>query len=420
MRNHRTYVRLRQPIIFSIALFTDIVASNVSAQWLQFGGPRRDFTCDPIELKTDWPPDGPRRIWTRPFGDGYSGILLNEGSVYSTYRDGDSEVVDSLDAETGNRRWQYVFADPVDKSRFASRYGYGPRSTPLIVGHRLFVVSFNGRLICLNHRTGRHEWSIDLVDRFGARLPRWGYANSPIAFGDRVILPVGGPGSAFAALDQATGNTVWRQHDFENSYGSPILIDLEGQTQLVCLMAREIVGLDPRQGNLLWSHGHEGQWLNNIPNPIWRSDHSLLVTSEGDAGTRLLHLTRADGTTRVRQAWATQGFRVVHRNLICMGNTAYGSSGDFGPSVFSALDMQSGAIVWKDRQISRAGILLVGTKLLLLEESGNLVLASPRDNGVTIHARAALLEESAWTIPTLVNKRLYLRDRKSIMAVELP
>jgi outer membrane protein assembly factor BamB len=401
-------------------LLVELTPLTAVAQWPQFGGPRRDFTCDPVELKLAWPADGPKRVWSRPFGDGYSGIVVDNERLFSMYREGDDEIIACLEVENGKTIWQYRYTDPIDKAQFASRYGYGPRSTPLIVGTRLFAVSFNGRLSCVEMGSGILTWSVDLVNEFKAQLPRWGYANSPIDYGDTIILPVGSSGAAFVAFDQVSGRTVWRRHDFENSYGSPILIEVDGQPQLVCLMAKEVVGLDPKNGSLLWQHPHEGQWRNNVPNPVWGLDQSLLVSSEGNAGTRLLKLTQSNGKTEVKEKWAVQKFRVVHRNLIRIGNRAYGSSGDFGPSLFSAIDIESGDIAWQTRDIGRAGLLRVGERLLMLEESGHLLLATPDEKGITVHARAKLLDEQAWTIPTLVGKRLYLRDRAKIMAVELP
>lgn len=209
------------------------------------------------------------------------------------YREGDEEFIVSLDTESGDKIWECRYTDPIDKAQFASRYGYGPRSTPLIVGTQVYAVSFNGRLSCLEKSTGVLKWSVELVKQFKGQLPRWGYANSPIAHEETIILPVGGPGAAFVAFDQATGRTRWRRHDFENSYGSPILIDVDGQAQLVCLMAKEVVGLSPKSGDLLWRHHHEGQWRNNVPNPIWGTDQTLLVSSEGVAGTRLLKIVQS-------------------------------------------------------------------------------------------------------------------------------
>jgi outer membrane protein assembly factor BamB len=405
----------------SCSIVANLICAGVAAgQWPQFGGPGRDFQCDDVALETEWPETGPRVVWSQAFGDGYSGIALEGRRLVSMYRDGDDEIVACLDADTGRTLWSHRYRDPVDGSRFAARYGYGPRSTPLIVNKLVFTAGFNGKLHCLELATGQLKWSADLVRQFKAVLPRWGYANSPIAFGETIILPIGGPGAALVAFDQTTGRVIWRRHDFENSYGSPIIVEVDGLRHMACLMAKDIIGFDPADGRLLWRHAHEGQWLNNIPNPVVGPDNTLLVTSEGEAGTRLLKLSRVEEDITVRELWWTRKFRVVHRNVMRIGEVYYGSSGDFGPSVFCAVDARTGELRWRNGTIGRCGMLLVGEKLLMLVESGELMLATPGAQELTIHARAHLLDYPAWTIPSLVGKRLYLRDRRNIMAVELP
>ncbi len=396
------------------------IASVAGAQWTQFGGPTRDFAAEPVELATSWADDQPRILWQRPLGDGYSSILVDGDTLYTMYRDGDDDVTVALDAATGATRWEHRDRQPIDTTSQAAGYGYGPRSTPLVAGDSLYAAGFNGHLVCLDKGTGTRRWSRELVREFDGTRTRWGYANSPIAHGGNIILPVGGRGSAFVALDRQTGRTAWRRHDFENSYGSPVRINVDGREQMVCLMAREVVAIDPSRGDLLWRHSHEGQWLNNIPNPVFGPDNLLLVTSEGHAGTRVLRLAHDGARSQVAEVWASRKIKVVHRNVIRIGDMACFSSGDFGATVFTAIDVQTGRILWQTRDVERAGMLGVGDKLLMLEENGRLTLATPTPEGLTIHVRRMLLEEKAWTFPTMVGKRLYLRDRKSIMAVELP
>ncbi len=414
-------MRIREAPVCSIALVVGLaVTTAAEAQWPQFGGPGRDFSCKEVELKTEWPAEGPRVVWSRPLGEGYSGIAIEDGRLFTMYRDGGDEVVIAADPETGKTLWEHRYAEPIDTQRFAGRYGYGPRSTPLVVGGRVSAIGFNGRMTCLDAVTGREIWSIKLLEKFIATPTRWGYANSPIAHGGNVIVPVGGIGAAFVALDQASGAVRWKRHDFENSYGSPVRIEVDGKEQFVCLMAREIVGFNPENGDLLWRHPHEGQWLNNVPNPVWGDDGLLFVTSEGDAGSRVLRLKGGGREARVSEVWASRKFRVVHRNIIRVGDHVYGSSGDFGATLFSAVDVRTGEVSWRRRDIGRAGMLRLGRRLLILEESGRLILASPSPSGLEIHASSELLKEPAWTIPSVVGRRLFLRDHERMMAVDLP
>ncbi|MFH1417943.1 MAG: PQQ-binding-like beta-propeller repeat protein, partial [Planctomycetota bacterium] len=248
----------------------------------------------------------------------------------------------------------------------------------------------------------------------------WGYACSPLAYKNMVIVFTGGKGASIVALDQTTGGVVWKAHDFENSFASPVLIQVDGQTQLVCFMAKEVVGLDPDNGRLLWQHPHANQWRNNISNPVWCEGNLLFISSEGHGGSRVLELTRSGGGTKVRELWASRKMRISHRNAIRIGRCIYASSGDFGPAPFTAVDVTNGRIAWQARGLAEAGAIFADGKLILLDEDGHLALATAAPESFTLHAKIKLLGREAWTIPTLVGRRLYLRDRKIIMALELP
>jgi len=220
-------------------------------------------------------------------------------------------------------------------------------------------------------------------------------------------------------LRRDNGTVVWRRHDFANSYASPLLIEWNGRRQLVCFMAREVVGLDPATGDLLWRHPHENQWLNNIVNPVWSGDGRLFITSEGDAGSQMIQLPTG-GESEVRSIWHTRKMRISHRNAIRIGDSLFASNGDFGPAPFSALDLATGELSWRERGFSEAACLRVGDKLLLLDEDGRLALVTATPEKLTVHAQTQVLEREAWTPPALVGKTLYLRDRRTIMALELP
>jgi hypothetical protein len=111
--------------------------------------------------------------------------------------------------------------------------------------------------------------------------------------------------------------------------------------------------------------------------------------------------------------------RVHFTNAIRVGEVIYGSSGDFGPAPFTAVNVKTGKVMWRNRTFPRASFLLADSSFIILDEDGQLLLATPTAEGLTIRAKTQLLSNQSWTVPTLVGTRLYLRDRKNIMAVEL-
>jgi outer membrane protein assembly factor BamB len=219
--------------------------------WTQWGGPHRNFQTEASGLKDTWPASGPPVIWKRPLGEGYSSTAVENGVLYTMYGKPREEVVLAANAETGTTLWEH--ATPMTlQSDAAADMGNGPYSTPLVVRDRLFTTGVNGRLQCLDKKTGKLLWTEQLWENHqGSRL-MYGYSSSPIAFRETVILPVGGPGKALMAFQQADGKVAWARNDFGNVYSSPLLINVGGLDQLVALMDGAVLAVNPQNGDPQW------------------------------------------------------------------------------------------------------------------------------------------------------------------------
>ena len=196
------------------------------AQWPQFGGPNRDFTSPSTKLAIQWPKGGPKQVWSRDLGEAYSGIAVDDGTLYTMYREDDHDVVVALDADTGKTQWEHRYKAPPFRG-FNDDFGFGARSTPLVLSDRIITLGVNAQMHCLDKATGKVLWSHDLMKEYDATRPRWGYASSALAYKNSIIVPVGGKGHSVMAFDRETGAVVWSRHDFPNAYSSPILIDVD-------------------------------------------------------------------------------------------------------------------------------------------------------------------------------------------------
>jgi outer membrane protein assembly factor BamB len=334
------------------------------------------------------------------------------------YSRGDQETVIALDAANGQTLWEHTYEAPRQGMNYFER-AYGPHATPLIVGHLLYTTGATGKMHALDKQTGKVVWFHDLWKEYhGTKLGR-GYACSPLAYKQTVIATVGGAGQALMAFNQKDGAVVWKNQSLDISPASPILINVDGQEQLVAFLANEIAGLDPNHGALLWSHPHKTQWGLNISTPVWGEGNLLFCSSAYNGGTRVLKLTRAGEKTQVEELWFTNRLRIHIGNAIRLGDYVYGASGDFGPSFLTAVNIKTGQIAWQDRSFSRTCFVYAGGKFIVLDEDGHLALATLSPQGIQVHAKTELLSNQAWTPPTLVGTRLYVRDRKVIMALDL-
>lgn len=416
--------------VLGLALAVGLGASLVSAQgtndWTQWGGPHRNFMSDARNLASSWPAAGPARRWTRQLGEGHSAILAQGGRLYTMYRPAGAspsrpsqqEVVVALDEATGKTIWEYTYPASTQGADFSQ--GVGPHSTPLIVGNRVFAVSSRRELFAIDKATGRLIWSHDFIKEYNAPSVDRGLACSPIFFNGNVIVTVGGKGQAVAAFNAETGALAWKAGDLEHSPASPMLIDVDGQTQLIVFGGDRVGGMNPANGQLYWSHPHRTDWGLNISTPVWSSeDHLLFVSSAYGSGARAIELGQSGGRTVATEKWHLQRMRVHIGTVIRIGDYVYGSSGDFGPAFLTAVNMKTGALAWQDRTFSRAQLLYADDKLVILDEDGNLGIATVSPQGLHVLARSQVLSSIAWTPPTLAGRTLYVRDRHSIIALDL-
>jgi outer membrane protein assembly factor BamB len=291
---------------------TTRVSAQTPASWLQWGGPTRNFMSDSKGLASSWPAGGPKKLWSRALGEGHSSIVAEGGRLFTMYRlitrqpkTSHEEVVAALDAATGKTIWEFKYAAPPDRIQFDQ--GYGPHSTPLISGNLLFAASSRSELFALDKATGKRVWSHDLVKEYGAPLTARGYSCSPILYKGTVIVTMGGLNQGVAAFDQQSGKLVWKGGTFIWAPASPILIDVDGQPQLVVFGGDIIIGMDPANGKQLWSHPHRTDWGLNISTPVWSGDtHLLFASSAYGTGSRALELRQTAGKTTVTEKRASQ------------------------------------------------------------------------------------------------------------------
>ena len=389
-----------------------------SGAWPQWGGPNRDFTVAAANLADSWPEGGPRRLWQRPLGDGFSSIVTDGTTLYTLYREGDEDVAIAMDTRTGETRWTAKYAAPF-RETCSERLGPAPRAAPLIHGDRLITVTSGGSMHSLDRRTGAHQWTTDLLDGAAGAVRACGFSTSPLAYKDTIITTAGGKGRGVLAIDAQSGRIAWQSQDFQNGYSSPILIDLDGRPEVIAFTYGEIAGLNPDTGALEWTRPHPSDQGVNVATPIWGPDHLLFVSSAYGGGSRVLKLARTGDGVKVDELWASQRVRVHFGNAVRLGKTLYLSNGDMGSAPFAAVDVATGDTLWRDRSVTRATLLGVGQRLVLLDEDGNLALATPTDTGLQLHGKVALLGERSWTAPTLSGTTLYVRDRKQILALDL-
>jgi outer membrane protein assembly factor BamB len=288
---------------------------------------------------------------------------------------------------------------------------------PQVIGDRVVTASGIGQIHSLNKADGKPVWSLDLYNVFGGDRLGFGYSSHALPYKDSLILLAGGKQRGVVKVRQSDGSVVWSAHRLGNAHSSPLLINVDGQPQVAILLAQEIVGIDPELGDLLWRHPHPTEHGLAVSTPVWADGNLLFLSTAYSGGARVLKLTRAGNKTTVRELWHNPRIQSHFGAVVRRGGYVYLSSGQ-STALITAVELQTGRIGWQVRDFVKAQLLYADGKLIILDEDGNLGVGLATPERFQALAKWPLLSSVAWSPPTLISDRLYVRDRKVIMALE--
>lgn len=348
---------------------------------------------------------------------GYAGYAISRGSLYTMgLRDG-QEFLIAVDASTGKESWSTAAG-----SRYPNNWGDGPRMTPTVDGDRVFAIGGQGLLICVNARDGRLIWSKNLVGDLGGRLQDWGYTESPLVVGDLVICTPGGPQGTLAGLDKTTGSVRWRTQELTDNaqYSSPILIQHDGQDQVVQLVMNRYFGVAPKDGKVLWKKDFPGR-VAVIPTPI--HEGGIVYVSAGyGVGCEAIRLGKDNS---VEPLYSNKVMKNHHGGVVCVDGHLYGHSDGAG---WVCQELKTGKEVWSHKGFGKGAVTYADGKLICLDErSGEVALVEASTSGWKELSRFRLAPLSSkrssqggiWPHPVVLDGRLYLRDQEYLHCFDL-
>lgn len=409
-------LRAATVVSVSMVLSTMLIAGD----WPGWRGPARDDVSTETGLLKSWPEDGPKKLWTSTdVGLGYAGIAVVDGVLYTLGADDESEFAMALSVETGEKLWSTKIGEFLRNG-----FGGGPRSTPTVAGDLVVCISGRGSIACLSRSDGAIQWSTSMGDLGGEKLPKWGFAESALVDGDRVICTPGGRDGTVACLSLATGEKLWQSADLasEPHYSSVIVAEHYGKPQYVQLTVDNVFGLDPATGNVLWQEKWYGQTAV-IPTPIYHDGH-VYVTSGYGVGCMLL---RISPDNEVEKVYENKVMKNHHGGVIRIGEYLYGYSDKNGRI---CQNFMTGEQVWSDDgkdRIKGAVACADGMLYWLEENTGDCVLSEVTAEGWTEVSRFTLEPQTQqrsdrgkiWTHPVISNGRLYLRDQEIICCYDI-
>lgn len=390
-----------------------------AGDWPQFLGPNRDDTTN--EVVAPWKSDL-NPLWKKPVGDGHSSPVVADGIVYAFYqpKGKNADALAAFDAKTGELKWEKSY----ERLEYKPPFGNGPRSTPAVSGGKVFTYSGLGILACWDAKTGEIDWKIEPYKEFKTGNPFFGTSTSPIVVDGKVIVMVGGKGSGVVAFDVKTGKPTWQATDDPASYSSPI----HAGKQLIFLTGAHLLGLSEK-GEKLWSvpfEGRVGPIIESSATPVMAGD--LVIGSTVSSGSIALKLTEKDGKYSTEKVWEKKSLACYFSTPLVVGDYIYmvnGSATLKNPTItLRCVELKTGEVAWEKKNVGEyhAAILRCGPagkeKLLMLDDAGYLTLFEPNSKEFKPLAKSKVCGKT-WAHPALTDGRLYLRDEKELICVEL-
>jgi outer membrane protein assembly factor BamB len=398
-----------------------------AADWPQWRGPLHTGHVPegiPVPARL---PDNPKVLWRVPVGDGHASPVVAAGKLFYLDHQAGKEVVHAMDASSGNEIWKSEL-DDVFKDNQTSP---GPRTTPLVDEGRVYVQSCRGELQCLNAEDGKLLWRVNFVDDFnavfiGERGPvqgasRHGYTGAPVIDGAHLIAGVGGTnGAGVVKFDKASGKVIWKSQNDVPGYAPPVIATVHGTRQVISFTVEGLIGLDLANGDLLWRVPIKTGFGRHATTPVVVDD--MVVVSSHQVGLIGTKVSRDGAHWKAERAWVSKESAVNFASPVAVGNHLYG----VGPARnLVCVEIPTGKQMWSQTGYfssspdkSHAAFVVMGENILVLTDGGELVLmeANPQQfreiNRVQVSG-------SNWCNPAYANGNLFLRDARSLLAVEL-
>ncbi len=386
-----------------------------AADWPQFLGPNRNGVSSETNLSLTWPKEGPKALWKMKVGAGWSGPVVSSNRAVLFHRLEDNEVVEVLNATNGARVWRQDYA-----SGYRDDFGFdeGPRATPAADGDRVITYGANGILNCWDFASGSNRWRVDTRQQFKSEKPYFGIACSPLVEGQAVILNIGGgDGAGIVAFDKTTGKVLWKAGNDEASHSSPVAATHQGRRYVFVLAREGLAALEPN-GKLLW----EFPWKPRIQasvsaaTPLVIGDQIFISVSYG-AGAALLRFNSA----KPEVIWSGDDILSNHyATSVHHGGFLYGFDGRQEQRCnLRCVELKTGKVRWSQDRFGAGTLVVVGDKLLILTESGELVVAPAVPEKFSPMARAQIIGSEVRSHPALANGLFYARDKSSLVCVDL-
>ena len=400
-------------LYFALAI---LVTYDASAEnWSQYRGSNGDGKSTESIGHTDWNAKKPSEVWRTETPLGFSSFSIAKNRAFTLIAKDGKEHCIALDAATGKQLWSTALSSNDYNSgggnagAQGNKGGDGPRSTPTTDGDHVYVYDSQMVLTCMDAANGEIVWQRDIVKQHAGRNIKWKNATSPVLDGSFLYLAGGGAGETYPAIDKTNGSVVWKSGDDSMTHATPTLTTINGKKQLVFFMQSGLVGVDPVSGKQAWSTFFKFA-TSSAASPVVENDHIYCSAGYGvGAG-----LFKADGKTEPAEIWFKTDKALMNHwsTPVVHDGHLYGifEFKKYGTAPLQCVELKTGKIKWAQRGFGPGNCILVGDKLVVLSDSGELILVDAKPDSYNETGRIDALQGKCWSTPAYSDGKIYVRS----------
>ena len=383
-------------------------------EWPSFRGLDRNAVVTDVSIDENWSTREPKELWRIKVGPAWSSFSVAGDRVYTQEQREELEAVICLDAENGNLIWEVTYP-----SRFWEAIGgAGPRGTPTLSKDGVFTLGADGILLRIEASTGEIVWQRDLKVDAERSPPEWGFAASPLVTDELVVVHAGGESElGILAYDVQTGEPVWTAPSGDHSYSSVQTATIDGVDGLLMVTNDGIQFISANDGSIIWDHEYPAEGYR-VVQPLVMGN-SILVGSSVGAGTRKITVARQDDDSwDIQVDWTEDSMKPDYNDFVVHEGHIYG----FDSGIFACVDVTNGERRWKRGRYGNGQVLLLAEsgQLLISSEKGDVVLVRASPERLDERAKFSALEGKTWNHPVLIRNRLFIRNSAEAACFELP
>ncbi len=398
------------------------LSPNLSAEdWPQYRGPVGNGTSP--EAISPWADSGPKQLWKTPLSEGFSSVSVADGRAFTLVarqlEGANREVCVAMDVKTGKELW----ATPLGIAKYdgggdsgtpENKGGDGPRSTPSVDGDRVYVLDNRLVLSCLDATNGKLIWKKDIIKEHDGKLISWQNAASPLIDGDLVFAMGGGAGQSLLGINKADGKTVWKKEDDKITHATPVAATILGTRQVIFFTQAGLVSIAPKTGEVLWRYKFPYNVSTAASPVVW---NDIVYCSAGyNVGSGAVKITKNASGFSADEIWRTKGNGVANHwsTPVCHDGFLYGIFGfkQYGSCPLKCVEIATGKEMWSEAGFGAGNVILVGQRLVVLGDKGQVVLVDPNSKGYKEVARYQAVSGKCWSTPTFSNGNLFVRSTK--------